>query len=283
MAMPARPAAEPYLRYRRGLLKRRLDALRRDRRQIAESRHPSRAIWRLSSEARQLDRQLRLLEQRGGPTEAAAERDVFAPLDTGGISGTITDADTSTVLTGIGVELYDSAGAWAGYVESDLTGLYIFSGLADGTYYARTINGNGYLDELYDDMPCVPTCSATDGDPIVEAGGGSATADFALTLGGSISGTVTDAATSNPLAGIYPEIYDATTGNYFGYGYTDATGSYTVEGLPAGTYTARTSNGEGYIDELYDDMPCPGGACDVTTGTPVVRRVRRLWSLRAQR
>ena len=46
------------------------------------------------------------------------------------------------------------------------------------------------------------------------------------------------------------------------YGYTNTAGVYTsYTGLPAGTYYARTSNSAGYLDELYNNIPCPGGGC----------------------
>jgi hypothetical protein len=65
-------------------------------------------------------------------------------------------------------------------------------------------------------------------------------------------------------------IHDASGRGVTG-GTTDGSGIFTtVDGLVSGTYYARTSNTLGYGDELYNGIPCPGGACSVTTGTPIV-------------
>src|SRR5207237_825302 len=91
--------------------------------------------------------------------------------------------------------------------------------------------------------------------------------NFALDFGGSISGMVTDAATNAASAsGI--DIYDST-GNFASYGYTDSSGNYAVGGLPTGNYFAVTGNYSGYVDELYNNIICPRGNCDPTTGTPI--------------
>jgi hypothetical protein len=56
-------------------------------------------------------------------------------------------------------------------------------------------------------------------------------------LGGSICGTVTDAATTLPIPGAGVFLGDAA-GNYLGqYAATDAQGAYCFEGLPPGTYS----------------------------------------------
>jgi len=78
---------------------------------------------------------------------------------------------------------------------------------------------------------------------------------------------VTDAGTGAPLAGV-----NVTASNASGSGWgvsTNASGVYTVTGLAVGTYYVRTSNSLGYIDELYNNLPCPGGSCTVTSGTGV--------------
>ena len=53
--------------------------------------------------------------------------------------------------------------------------------------------------------------------------------------------------------------------------------SYIIpEGLPTGTYYARTGNSFGFLDQLYDNITCitrDGGACIPTTGLSHFRRV----------
>ena len=49
---------------------------------------------------------------------------------------------------------------------------------------------------------------------------------------------------------------------------TSALGRFTT-GLPPGSYRARTDERHGYIQELFDNLPCAQGACDVTGGTSI--------------
>ena len=81
-------------------------------------------------------------------------------------------------------------------------------------------------------------------------------------------GTITAAGTGAPLANVGVLVYEAS-GSLFTSVTTNASGVYATTGLPAGTYYVRTSNGLGCVDELYDNLLCPGGACAVTKGTGV--------------
>jgi hypothetical protein len=96
--------------------------------------------------------------------------------------------------------------------------------------------------------------------------------DFTLDGGGVIAGKVTEAATGDPLAEIKIEIWDAA-GRTISSGVTDASGEYAARGLPTGTYFVTTENFLGFIDEIYDDLQCPGSAarfnCFPTGGVPV--------------
>jgi 5-hydroxyisourate hydrolase-like protein (transthyretin family) len=195
----------------------------------------------------------------------------FALARGGRVSGTVTDGSTGLPLVGVWVRIYDGAGNIASYDTTDASGAYTTEAVPAGTYYARTSNSAGYMDELYDNIPCAAgVCTVTSGSPVtVTAGSTTGGVDFALAGGGRISGTVTDAATGLPLAGVQVRLYNAA-GTYLTYGYSNSSGVYvTAAGLSFGTYYARTSNGLGYIEELYEDTPCPGGACTVTGGTPV--------------
>ena len=51
-----------------------------------------------------------------------------------------------------------------------------------------------------------------------------------------------------------------------------SSGACQSTGLASGDYFALSYDwgiDDGYIDELFDDIPCPEGSCDVTTGTPI--------------
>jgi hypothetical protein len=71
------------------------------------------------------------------------------------------------------------------------------------------------------------------------------------------------------VAGAKVRIHDSA-GRSVTSGSTDAAGAWTASaGLPSGTYYARTESAPGYVDELYDGIPCPLGVCTVTSGTPI--------------
>ncbi len=196
------------------------------------------------------------------------------PLGT--ISGALTDEATGDPLSSIKVRIWNAAGYSVDYDYSDASGYYEVTGLETGTYFA-TAESSSYFDELYDDLPCPgggsSGCDPTTGTPIaVTVGAANAGIDFALDRGGSISGTVTESATGEPVRWIDVEIWDAA-GSHVGYDETNSSGIYTVNGLATGTYFATTdAYYSDFSDELYDDLPCPGGGfygCDPTTGTPI--------------
>ena len=173
------------------------------------------------------------------------------------ISGTVTDVDGGLPLEDVTVQIRDSSGSFVTSGTTDASGSYTsFDSLDDGTYFARTFNGSGYVNELFDDIPC-DICDVTLGTPIVISGAIPVTdIDFPLDLGGSVSGKVTDAASGDPLARVSVIIMDAD-GSFGTGGFSDADGNYTSfsPGLPTGSYFANTRNAPGYFDELYNNLP----------------------------
>ncbi len=86
---------------------------------------------------------------------------------------------------------------------------------------------------------------------------GKTTVDAALTLGGSINGTVTSLNTTDPLPNICVFVYDSSF-SFIGFGFTDSSGGYTVIGLPNGDAKVEFQDcgtGDGYLGEWYDDQP----------------------------
>ena len=195
----------------------------------------------------------------------------------GEITGTVVDAVTAEPLAGVAVELWDGDGYSAGSTSSGPDGGYAFGGLAPGVYFATSRNYQGYLDELYDDLPCpggggyYGGCDPTTGAPIVvEIATATADIDFALDRGGAISGLVIDASTGEGAVGARVRTWDSA-GSYLQSTFTDDSGVYAFSGLAPGTYFASTDTSD-FADELYDDLPCPGGAfygCEPTDGTPI--------------
>jgi hypothetical protein len=195
----------------------------------------------------------------------------FGLLPGARITGVVTDSVTTAPLEGVTVQIYTSSGGFAGSGSTNATGVYTVTGLAAGTYYARTFASftANYVDELFDDIPCL-NCLVTSGRAMVlTAGATRSGVDFALSPGGRITGTVTNEGTGDALSSVSVTIY-TSNGTFAATAATTATGSYTVNGLPTGSYYARTFvfGTLPYVDELFDNLPCLN--CNVTTGTPIV-------------
>ena len=203
--------------------------------------------------------------------DGAAVTGIDFALDPGGsIAGLVTDADGGAPIVNLSLTLVDATGTYVTTPRTVGDGTYATErGLPAGSYFALTDASNGWLRELYDDIPCASSqCDPTDGTPIVVAGTATTTADFQLDAGGHISGTVTDAS-ATPLQGVSIYVYDHS-GDYFGSAGTAADGSYTVVyALPTGNFFARTNSSLGLLDKLFDDIPCPSGDCTITDGTPI--------------
>lgn len=190
---------------------------------------------------------------------------------TGGISGTVTDAATGAPLGGVSILVYRALGDPAGQDGTDYSGIYTVSGLAPGAYYVRTSAGAPYVDKLYDDLPCpIHVCAPTGGTAVNVTAGATATGvNFSLVLGGKITGIVSAAATGEPLVNVRVQAYTAEGSSAGISGTTDASGTYTITWLETGSYFLKTSYTFPYLDELYKDVPCPDGYCEVTAGTSV--------------
>ncbi|MCI0619327.1 carboxypeptidase-like regulatory domain-containing protein, partial [bacterium] len=127
----------------------------------------------------------------------------------------------------------------------------------------QTINRSGFINELYDNIPCF-NCQSSSGTPIQVSRGDIVTGiDFELKKGGSISGTVFSV--RGGTAGI--EIYDAQ-GIWVDLLLTDDYGHYSVTGLHDRNYFVAAHDAD-LIPELYDNIPCPGLSCNPVSGTPI--------------
>ncbi len=180
---------------------------------------------------------------------------VFGLLD----SGLVPLTDVTVVLT-------NAAGYEAAPPQTTSGGAYAFTGLPPGQYHLYTRNDLGFTNEVYNDVLCwQASCQPDRGAPIAVEAGAVFTANFSLDRGGVISGRITDAALT-PLAGVMVrlELIDMDPAFYYDANIaaeTDGDGVFTIRGLPAGRYWASTHNNLGYVDELFDNVPCPGGTC----------------------
>jgi hypothetical protein len=202
-------------------------------------------------------------QERAGPVTTAAA---------GVLSGRVTRSSDGAGIGGSAVILYRSSGSSV-VAYADGTGNYSFTGLSTGTYYVKTNNFDGYLDQAWNNVRCDWSCTpATSGATAVLVTDGATTSgiDFALEAGGRIAGTVVSSATGTPIGALLLFFHDAA-GRAVTYTYTSGSGTFTsYGGLASGAHYLKTQVGSlPFLDELYDNLPCPFSSCLPTSGTPV--------------
>jgi len=227
--------------------------------------------WERLADARE---SLRTIEKRSAPRRRVAGT---AAAD-GTVSGTVTVAAGGAPLPGVAITLVPvptSGGDYA-FGSTGADGHYSVTSVIPGDYWVMTMNTQGYLDEANGNIPCFDfLCDLEASTQVAVTAGSTITGiDFALDRGGRFEGTLTDAATGQPLAHAPMKLayffppFD--TWIELDAAESDADGHYvTGPGLPTGSYRAR-SRAAGYFNELYDDIECasPDG-CDMGPGTPI--------------
>ncbi len=163
--------------------------------------------------------------------------DFLLAAGAGVIRGTVKNASGIGLLN-VQVAVYNLAGVLVKSATAAAnTGFYSVSGLLPGTYRARTIVSPAtpyYTDVVFGNVPCAPCNVTTTGNDIVVTANTTTTADFVLPAGGSISGPVSDQLTTNPLASVNVELYNAA-GNLVKTTFSGTPGNFEFDGLPAGT------------------------------------------------
>jgi hypothetical protein len=148
--------------------------------------------------------------------------------DVGGISGTVTDASTAGIADVI-VYVYDSGDnlITLGFTMSD--GTYTIGEIPTGSYRVE-FSGTGYLDQWYNNENSFSTSNAV----AVVAPNTTPNINAVLSVGGGISGTVTDASLVG-IANVTVYVYDSND-NYVASGVTASDGTYAIAGIPTGSY-----------------------------------------------
>ena len=191
----------------------------------------------------------------------------FSLAGGGLVSGTVT-AGGASVDTAM-VTIYNASGVFVGYYYyGTASGSFSVPGLPTGTYYA-TASLFGFVKQLYSGFSCPGvSCSVTGGTAIaVTAGATTPNVNFALVSSGAITGTVTRAVGGTAISSLPVQVFNAG-GTFVTTASTNASGNYTASGLAAGNHFVRTANALGYIDQLYNGIPC-SPTCTVTSGTAV--------------
>ena len=207
-----------------------------------------------------------------GSTTAGADFD----LDMGGsIAGTTTDAGTAAVVPFTTVQVYRQVGTSTAFVTSgfsDGVGVYSVAGLTTGTYFAVAFPSSPYVSEVFGGPQCLGCSSAQilAGTPIaVTTGVATSGQNFALDLGGTITGIVINSATSAPLSN--RTVLLPVGSSTFGFA-TNAAGVFKMTGLPPGVYRVGTQVGQ-FANQAYNNVACPAGTCAFSfitaSGTPI--------------
>lgn len=191
----------------------------------------------------------------------------FALMKPGSIRGDIVNGSDGTPLPNTYVNFYDSAGRFLNYAYTNSNGRYTAE-LPEGSVFVQT-DSYDYINELYNNIYCLEGCDPTLGTPVqIVSQQTKSSINFALDTGGRISGIV-EGEDGTAIENFHVHIFDSN-GEFVAFGYSEEPGQYVAQGLLSGTYFVASHNFDGWIDELYDNFPCPSGwDCDPTTGTAV--------------
>ena len=180
---------------------------------------------------------------------------INAVLPVGGaIAGTVTDT-SDTPLADIDVDV--SGGPTGDTVEyTNAEGQYDATGLAPGSYtvcFSEDFDSSsptGHVPECYNQ-----TTQST-ATPVTVTGGATTSGiDAVLTPGGGISGTVLDGDSSPVTTAEVDASVAGGDGETAAYAYTDDSGTYSLSGLPAGSYDVCFYDYSGtYASQCYDDV-----------------------------
>ena len=194
--------------------------------------------------------------------------DINFTLEPGGtISGQILSANPGTPLLNISVDASRQDGDGGSGATTDQNGNYTVTGVPFGQYRVSAPStgrwgsgDDGYVTQYYNGH------SVPDSADLVTISSGSPDAigiDFALGLGGNISGHVYKEDGQTAIANLHVYATDRDTGTWMAGTNTDQDGSYSLI-LASGTYRVRayaTGSDHGYVDEWYDNVYDERGCC----------------------
>ena len=179
-------------------------------------------------------------------------------VEGGSISGAVMSL-TNTPIPGMQVRASEwTAGESVGTtVDTQRDGSYKITGLPAGNHRVRVIGptrdpSNEYVGQYYYNSTLANFATSV----VITAGEARTGIDFNLSTGGKISGVVRSAATNDPIPALGVRAYDPVTGSILAA--TAATtydGSYTLTGLPVGSYYIQAQRtGSDYANMYYNGV-----------------------------
>ena len=210
------------------------------------------------------------------PLEVAAGASISGidfTLEAGGkISGNVTGAADGNPLEGLPVyALTCATGDYVGRGESKADGSYVVYGLPTGCYKVRASTyGTDLIDAYYSNVSNIEDAAEVN----VTAEQITSGIDFSLQQGGSIAGTVVDARSGGPIAGVYVAAYDYEANTYARSGRTGDDGTYSIRQLLPGDYAVKISSTGGtpyqrfYYDQAVSRDAATTVSVDIAQTTP---------------
>ncbi|NTU70524.1 MAG: cadherin-like domain-containing protein [Coriobacteriia bacterium] len=196
------------------------------------------------------------------PAEALVVSDDLTPIakPVASITGTITASGLP--LERIVVTAYDSTTHRdVKGVFTNASGAYSITGIPAGTYHVRFgVSSPASMTQYFDHK--VPISEAT---VLTLTAGGTLTvsSDLAPAATQTISGTITNS--ELPMSRIVVTAFDATTHAYVKATFTNASGVYSISGIPAGTYHLRfTGTTPSNLTQFYDHQARIGNAAPLS-------------------
>jgi hypothetical protein len=167
-----------------------------------------------------------------------------------GIYGTVTDGGANPVESCHVLAFDINDNAWVADVTTDASGYYDMDWLTNGHLFKVLFlpAGSSLAMEWYTD-------AGTWDDATSFAAPFEANAQ--LEAGASLTGTVTEEGSGDPLGNTHVQAYDSTSNKWLKGVYSEPSGQYALEGLRSGvTYKVLFSIDDGYHqDEWYSDAP----------------------------
>jgi hypothetical protein len=197
----------------------------------------------------------------------------FALAPAGSIQIGLRNADTGALMTGeLRVLLPGFAETRQFFVPGGgSTDVQVLSGggvrFAGRASFCGPASDRECLGERFPDEPCPSLlCDLGPGTPIAVAKAQTVSGiELLLSPGASVAGTVRAADDQSAIPGLTVELVDSGN-SVVANAATDGDGQYTMVGVHVGPYFARTRAAMAFLDQLYDNVPCPGSACSPALG-----------------